>query len=106
MSMPAAGEQHEFVVAPEPAEVAERLGLPLHTGDRVRFEVIEGSRPMPSRISSFARHRFGAEAEAAFLRTFSDAASSSPISSSPTSLGWPIWWSATRTSRSEVPTPA
>jgi hypothetical protein len=24
------------------AEVAERLGVPLHPGDRVRFEVIEG----------------------------------------------------------------
>ena len=33
---------HEFVVAPELAEVAERLGVPLHTGDRVRFEVITG----------------------------------------------------------------
>ena len=26
---------HEFVVAPELAEVAERLGVPLHGGDRV-----------------------------------------------------------------------
>jgi hypothetical protein len=36
---------HEFVVAPELAEVAERLGVPLHAGDRVRFEIIasEGS---------------------------------------------------------------
>jgi hypothetical protein len=33
---------HEFVVAPELAEVAERLGVPLHTSDRVRFEVITG----------------------------------------------------------------
>ena len=30
---------HEFVVAPE---VAERPGVPLHAGDRVRFEVIDG----------------------------------------------------------------
>jgi hypothetical protein len=35
---------HEFVVPRELAEVAERLGVPLHTGDRVRFEVIEGGR--------------------------------------------------------------
>lgn len=33
---------HEFVVAPELAEVAERLGVPLYVGDRVRFEVIQG----------------------------------------------------------------
>jgi hypothetical protein len=32
-------EPHEFVVPPE---VAERLGLPWHVGDRVRFEVVEG----------------------------------------------------------------
>jgi hypothetical protein len=44
MSMPAADDVHEFVVAPELAEVAERLGVPLHAGDRVRFEVIEGGR--------------------------------------------------------------
>ncbi|NMH97373.1 hypothetical protein [Pseudonocardia acidicola] len=45
MSMPARHDDvHEFVVAPELAEVAERLGLPLHTGDRVRFEVIEGGQ--------------------------------------------------------------
>jgi len=54
MSMPAAGEQHEFVVAPELAEVAERLGLPLHTGDRVRFEVIEGGA-----APSIPRRRLG-----------------------------------------------
>lgn len=35
---------HEFVVAPELAEVAERLGVPLHGGDRVRFEVIDVDR--------------------------------------------------------------
>ena len=40
LSVPAPDEMHEFVVAPELAEVAERLGVPLHTGDRVRFEVI------------------------------------------------------------------
>lgn len=45
MSMPAADSPHEFVVAPELAEVAERLGLPLYVGDRVRFEVIEGGQP-------------------------------------------------------------
>ena len=42
MSVPAADDAYEFVVAPELAEVAERLGVPLHIGDRVRFEVIEG----------------------------------------------------------------
>jgi VTC domain len=40
LSVPAPDEMHEFVVTPELAEVAERLGVPLHTGDRVRFEVI------------------------------------------------------------------
>lgn len=44
MSMSAADGAREFVVAPELAEVAERLGVPLHAGDRVRFEVIEGGR--------------------------------------------------------------
>lgn len=44
MSMSAADGAHEFVVAPELAEVAERLGVPLHAGDRVRFEVVEGDR--------------------------------------------------------------
>ncbi|GEL18744.1 hypothetical protein [Pseudonocardia asaccharolytica] len=43
MSVPAEGAR-EFVVAPELAEVAERLGVPLHAGDRVRFEVIDGGR--------------------------------------------------------------
>ena len=42
MSVPAADDAHEFVVAPELAEVAERLGVPLHAGDRIRFEVIDG----------------------------------------------------------------
>ena len=42
MSTSAADGAHEFVVAP--AEVAERLGVPLHAGDRVRFEVIDGDR--------------------------------------------------------------
>jgi hypothetical protein len=37
MSMPAGDGAHEFVVAPELAEVAERLGVPLHTGDRIRI---------------------------------------------------------------------
>jgi hypothetical protein len=42
MSVHAADDPHEFVVAPELAEVAKRLGVPLHAGDRVRFEVIQG----------------------------------------------------------------
>jgi hypothetical protein len=42
MSVPANDDGYEFVVAPELAEVAERLGVPLHAGDRVRFEVVEG----------------------------------------------------------------
>lgn len=42
MSVSPADGAHEFVVAPELAEVAERLGVPLHAGDRVRFEVIDG----------------------------------------------------------------
>lgn len=42
MSMSAADSPHEFVVAPELAEAAERPGVPLHAGDRVRFEVING----------------------------------------------------------------
>jgi hypothetical protein len=50
MSVPAAADDaHEFVVAPELAEVAERLGVPLHAGDRVRFEVIEGGDDGPVR---------------------------------------------------------
>lgn len=44
MSIHAADDPYEFVVAPELADVAERLGLPLHAGDRVRFEVIEGGQ--------------------------------------------------------------
>jgi hypothetical protein len=44
MSTSAEDGPHEFVVAPELAEVAERLGVPLHAGDRVRFEVIDGGR--------------------------------------------------------------
>jgi hypothetical protein len=43
MSVPATNGPHEFIVAPELAEVAERLGVSLHAGDRVRFEVIAGS---------------------------------------------------------------
>ncbi len=45
MSMPAHDDAHEFVVADELAEVAERLGVPLHAGERVRFEVIAGDQP-------------------------------------------------------------
>lgn len=44
MSTSAADGPREFVVAPELAEVAERLGVPLHAGDRVRFEVLDGGR--------------------------------------------------------------
>jgi hypothetical protein len=44
MRASAADGAHEFVVAPELAEVAERLGVPLHVGDRVRFEVVDGDR--------------------------------------------------------------
>jgi hypothetical protein len=42
MSVSASNGAHESVVAPELAEVAERIGVPLHAGDRVRFEVIDG----------------------------------------------------------------
>ena len=42
MSTSAADGPHEFVVAPELAEVAKRLGVPLHAGDRVRVEVVDG----------------------------------------------------------------
>jgi hypothetical protein len=42
MSMPAHDDPHEFVVSAELAEAAERLGVSLHAGDRVRLEVIEG----------------------------------------------------------------
>jgi hypothetical protein len=49
MSVSAADDAHEFVVAPELAEVAERLGVPLHAGDRVRFEVIDGEQDAPRR---------------------------------------------------------
>jgi hypothetical protein len=42
MSVPAAADGgHEFVVAPELADVVERLGVPLHIGDRIRFKVIK-----------------------------------------------------------------
>jgi hypothetical protein len=44
LSVSAADGAHEFVVAPELAEVADRLGVPLHAGDRFRFEVIDGER--------------------------------------------------------------
>ena len=44
MSVPANEEPNEFVVSAELAEVAERQGVPLHAGERVRFEVIEGGR--------------------------------------------------------------
>lgn len=49
MSMPTTDGTHEFVVAPELAEVAERLGLPLHAGDRVRLQVLEGGAASPRR---------------------------------------------------------
>ena len=44
MSVSAADGSHEFVVAPELAEVAERLGVPFHAGEHGRFEVIDGKR--------------------------------------------------------------
>lgn len=49
MGVSAADGAHEFVVALELAEVAERLGVPLHAGDRVRFEVIDGERDVAPR---------------------------------------------------------
>lgn len=42
MSAAASDGPYEFVIAPELADVAERLGVPLHAGDRVRLEIIEG----------------------------------------------------------------
>ena len=45
MGTHAADGAHELVVAPELAEVAERLGVPLHVGDRVRFKVIQEGLP-------------------------------------------------------------
>ncbi len=45
MSVSAADGSHEFVVAPELAEVAERLGVHLHAGEHVRFEVTTASAP-------------------------------------------------------------
>jgi hypothetical protein len=44
-------DPHEFVVPPELAEVAERLGLPWHVGDRVRFEGEGGADDPASRES-------------------------------------------------------
>jgi hypothetical protein len=49
MSVQAADDAHEFVVAPELARVAERLGVPLHAGQRVRFQVIDGGGSAPAR---------------------------------------------------------
>lgn len=34
----------EFVVSADLAAVAERQGVPLYAGDRVRFEIIEGGK--------------------------------------------------------------
>jgi hypothetical protein len=45
MGTHAADDADELVVAPELAEVAERLGVPLHVGDRVRFKVIQEGLP-------------------------------------------------------------
>ena len=42
MRTSAADGPDEFVVSSELAEAAERLGVSLHAGDRVRFEVIDG----------------------------------------------------------------
>lgn len=44
MSMSSREESREFVVSPELAEAAERLGVALRPGDRLRFEVIEGHK--------------------------------------------------------------
>ena len=49
MGTHAADDAHKLVVAPELAEVAERLGVALHVGDRVRFRC-------GSRSSSGPRH--------------------------------------------------
>jgi hypothetical protein len=49
MSMPTPEESHEFVVSPELAEAASHLGVALHAGDRVRFEVVRGDDEQPSR---------------------------------------------------------
>lgn len=52
-------EPHELVVTPEMAELAGRQGVPLHVGERVRFEVIEGGKEaetaqrLPAWIGSF-----------------------------------------------------
>jgi hypothetical protein len=44
MSLPAARDVHEIVVGPDQAGDAQRLlGIPVQPGDRVRFEVVEGS---------------------------------------------------------------
>jgi hypothetical protein len=42
MSITADDGAYELDVAPELAAVAERLGVPLHVGNRVQFEVSEG----------------------------------------------------------------
>lgn len=80
MSTSAADGAHEFVVAPELAEVAERLGVPRHAGDRVRFEVIDGDLETAPRrrrlswlgsvstgehtLSGLARNSFGGQFQA------------------------------------------
>jgi hypothetical protein len=57
MSVLAADDAHEFVVAPELAEVADCLAVPLHTGDRVRFDLIEGAQTKASHIDARRGHR-------------------------------------------------
>ena len=59
MSVHAADDPHVLVVAPEPAEVAERLGVPLHAGDRVRFEVIAGGLATTALPTTNHGHRPG-----------------------------------------------
>ena len=61
MSVPAADDAHEFVVAPELAEVAECLAVALHTGDRVRFDLIEAAQTKASHIDASRGHRHGSD---------------------------------------------
>jgi hypothetical protein len=44
MSEPTADDAHEFVIAPESAQVAKRHGVPPHTGAQVRWS----ARPVRS----------------------------------------------------------
>ena len=66
MSIHAADDSHECVVALELAEVAERLGVPPYAGDRVQLEVIQDGladdgptryEPWPPAWGRLNRHR-------------------------------------------------